>query len=49
MKSGSGTSFSQIFDSGSERKTQNPAGADSGKPDPIPPLLCSAVFYDVLI
>ena len=49
LKSGSGTSFSQIFDSGSERKTQNPAGADSGKPDPIPPLLCSAVFYDVLI
>jgi len=31
--------FSQIFDSGSERKTQNPAGVDSGNPDPVPPLL----------
>jgi len=27
---GSGSGFSQIFDSGSERKTQNPAGVDSG-------------------
>jgi len=41
--SGSGSGFSQIFDSGSgsgfERKTQNPAGVDSGNPDPVPPLL----------
>ena len=36
--SGSGSGFSQIFDSGSERKTQNPAGFDSGTPYPIPPL-----------
>jgi len=33
---GSGSGFSQNFDSGSgyERKTQNPAGIDSGTPDP---------------
>jgi len=31
--------FSQIFDSGSERKTQNPAGVDSGTPVPVPPLV----------
>ena len=41
--SGSGTGFSQIFDSGSgsgsERKRQNPAGVDSGNPDPAPPLI----------
>jgi len=36
--SGSGSGFSQIFDSGSERKTQNPAGVDSCNPDPVPPL-----------
>jgi len=32
--------FSQNFDSGadSERKTQDPAGDDSGTPDPWPPL-----------
>jgi len=40
-KSGSG--FSKIFDSesrsGSERKTQNPAGVGWGTPDPWPPLL----------
>ena len=36
---GSGSSFSQTFDSGSERKTQNPAGVDSGYPDPVPPLV----------
>ena len=34
--------FSQIFysgcASGSERKTQNPAGVDAGTPDPVPPL-----------
>jgi len=41
FKSGSGSGFSQIYDSGSgsgsERKTQNPAGVDSGTP--VPPLL----------
>jgi len=37
--SGSESVFSQIFDSGSERKTKNPAGVDSGYPDPVPPLL----------
>jgi len=33
--------FSHIFDSGSgsERKTQNPVGVDSGKPDPVLPLV----------
>ena len=40
---GSGSVFSQNFDSGSgcgsERITQNPAGVDSGTPDPVPPLL----------
>jgi len=38
--SGSGSGFSQIFDSGSgsERKTQNSAGINSGNPDPVPPL-----------
>ena len=43
--SGSGFVFSQIFDSGSgsERKTQNPAGVDSGTPDPVPPLVHSQV------
>jgi len=38
MKTGSGSSLSQIFDfgsgTGSERKTQDPAGVDSGTPDP---------------
>jgi len=42
-KSDSGSAFLQIFDSGSgsgsERKTQNPAGVDSGNPDPVPPLM----------
>ena len=37
-----GPGFSQIFDSesgsGHERKTQNPAGVESGTPDPVPPL-----------
>jgi len=33
--------FSQIFDSGSEKKTQNPAWVDSGTSDPVPPLLQS--------
>ena len=37
--SGSRSGFSQIFGSGSERKTQNPAGVDSGTSDPVPPLL----------
>jgi len=40
--SGSGSVFSQIFDSrngsGFERKTQNPAGVDSSTSDPVPPL-----------
>jgi len=36
--SGSRFCFSQIFNSRSERKTQNPAGVDSGTPDPWPPL-----------
>jgi len=38
---GSGSGFSQIFDSGSgsKRKTQNPTGVDSGNPDPAPPLV----------
>jgi len=36
LKSDAGPSygFSQIFDSGSERKTQNPAEVDSGTLDP---------------
>jgi len=40
LKSDSGSVFSQIFDSGSgsEGKTQNPAGVDSGTSDPCPPL-----------
>ena len=40
--SSSGSGLSQIFyfcpGSGSERKTQNAAGVDSGTPDPVPPL-----------
>jgi len=44
--SGSASGFSQIFDpgsdSGSERKTQNPSGIDSGTPDPWSPLLCTS-------
>jgi len=37
---GSGSGFSQIFDSGSgsKRKSQNPAGFDSGTPDTVSPL-----------
>jgi len=46
-----GSGFSQIFDSGSgsgsERKTQNPAGVDSGNPDPVPPLKQSGINRDV--
>jgi len=38
LKSDFGSRFSQILDSGSERKTQNPAGVDSGTADPWPPL-----------
>ena len=41
--SGSGSGFSQIFDSGSERKTQNLFGVDSGTPDLVPPLV---VYHD---
>jgi len=41
LKTDSGSGFSQIFDSGSlsEWKTQNPAGVESGYPDPVPPLI----------
>jgi len=39
LRSDSGSGFSQNFDSGSEKKTQNPAGVDSGTPDPWPPLV----------
>ena len=43
MKSDSGSGFLQIFDlgsgAGSERKTQDPAGIDSGTPDPQPPFV----------
>ena len=38
LKSDTGSGFSQIFDSGPETKTQNPAGVASGTPDPVPPL-----------
>jgi len=40
---GSGSVFSQIFDSGSERKTQNPARVDSGTQDPWSPLASVAI------
>jgi len=33
--------FSQIFDSGSERKMQNPSGVDSGTPNSVPPVLAA--------
>jgi len=29
------------LDTGCERKTQNPAGIESGTPDPVPPLLAT--------
>ena len=46
----SGISFSQIFDSRSERKTQNPAGVGSFTPDPWPPMLATTtVLYRVAI
>jgi len=41
IDSGSGSGFCQIFDSGSERKTQNPVEVDCGTPDPVPPLPAS--------
>jgi len=45
-----GSGFSQIFDSrsgsGSQRKTQNPAGVDSGTPDSVPPLVGIRYFCD---
>jgi len=48
IDSASGSGFSQIFDSGSrsgsERKTQNPAGVDSGTPDLVPSLECSTYW-----
>jgi len=36
-----GSGFSQNFDSGlgTQRKTQNPTGVDTGTPVPVPPLL----------
>jgi len=45
LKSDSGSGFSKIFDYGSrsERKMQNPAGVDSGSPDPVPHLVCCFV------
>ena len=38
---GSGSGFSQIFDSESrsEQKPQNPVGVDSGSPNPVPNLV----------
>jgi len=42
LESDSGSGFSQNVDFGSDRKTQNPAGVDSGTPDPRPPLTLSA-------
>jgi len=43
--------FSQIFDSGSvsEKETQNPAGVDTGVPDPWPPLVLMYLRPDVRI
>ena len=38
LKRDSGSGFSQLFDSGSERKTQNPAGVVTGAADPVPSL-----------
>jgi len=46
--SGSGSGFSQIFDSGSERKTRNPVGVDSGTPDPVPPLVWRQLLLTLL-
>ena len=49
--SGSGSVFSQIFytgaGSGSERNTQNPAGVDTGTPDPVPPLCDCGTIADI--
>jgi len=43
----SGSGFSQIFDSGSgsDGKTQNPAGVDSGSPDLWPPLVDIGKYF----
>jgi len=56
IDSGSGSGFSQIFDSdsGSEWKTHNPAGVDSGRPnpDPVPPLKATfavATYHNSLL
>jgi len=48
--SGSGSVFSEKFDSrsGSERKTHNPSGVDSGNPGPVPPLLQRPIRLPVL-
>jgi len=47
--SGSGSGFSQFFDSrygsGPEIKMQNPAGIDSGYPDPSPPLVRTNTLF----
>jgi len=51
LKSDSGSGFSQIFDSGPERKTKNPAGVDSDTPDPDPLLISASdpaeLFYEI--
>jgi len=46
IDSGSGSGFSQIFDSGFERKTQNSAVVDSGNPYPAPRLACRGYTFD---
>ena len=35
-----------VYGSGSERKTQNPAGVDSGNPDSVSPLVLTRVEHD---
>jgi len=45
IKSDFGSGFSQNFDSGSERKTQNRGGVDSCAPDPWPPLADTPLGY----
>jgi len=46
--SGSGSGFSQIFDSGSERKAKNPARVDSDFLNPLP-LLKDSVYFTINI
>jgi len=47
--SGSGSGFQQIVDSGpgSERKMRNPAGVESGTPDPWPHLVPAQTFLSL--